>query len=100
MQLQDVSYALNAVAQVAQTGGRIVESIDRGRSRGRLGLILFGVGVGVGLGALLFSETARTRARTWLVGAPAGPPSRVDAPAETPIPPIAKARVEDVARPH
>lgn len=70
MRLQDVSYALKAAAEVAHAGEQLVGSLDRSGSRGRLGVVLVSVGLGVGLGALLFSESARLRVRTWLFGPP------------------------------
>lgn len=64
MHLRNISYAFKAAADVARAGQLLVASLDR--SQNPLGSILIGVGLGVGIGALLFSETARHRVRTWL----------------------------------
>lgn len=73
MRLRDISRALRAAADVARVGEQLIISLDR--SRGSAGSILIGVGLGVGLGALLFSDTARERVRTWINGAIAVKPS-------------------------
>ena len=98
MRLQEISYALRAVADVAHAGEQLAGSVERTRARGYFGPalkatgdvahagellfgslagsrsrsfalpVLLGVGVGVGIGALLFSESARERVSNWLFG--------------------------------
>lgn len=70
MRLREISYGLKAAAEVAHAGEQLLGSLDRSR-RGYGGPILLGIGLGVGLGALLFSESARQRVRTWLSSTPA-----------------------------
>lgn len=82
MRLQDLSYILKAVADVAQAGEQLLGSFARARSRGHVGSVLVGVGLGVGLGALLFSEPARRGVWTWLGGVRAAV-QRHDAPTVT-----------------
>lgn len=65
MNLRDVSYALRATSDLANVAERLVSSLAS--SRRLTGWpVLLGIGVGIGVGALLFSEDARTRVKTWL----------------------------------
>lgn len=99
MRLREISYALKAAADVAHAGEQLVGSLDRTR-RGWVGPVLLGVGLGVGLGALLFSESARQRVQTWLVGAPVGAATVAGETVDTTVAETSEPDVEATAAPH
>jgi hypothetical protein len=64
MNLQRISYALRAAADVARAGENLLVSMDRSR-RGGLMPLLVGVALGVGIGALVFQKELRERVLAW-----------------------------------
>ena len=64
MNLQTISYAMRAAADVARAGENLLSSMDRSR-RGSLGPLLFGIALGVGIGAVMFQKDARKRVFEW-----------------------------------
>ncbi len=65
MKLKEISYVLRVVADVAQAGEHLFDSLARARRTSPWPMMI-GVGVGVAIGAAIFDEKTRSRAKAWL----------------------------------
>lgn len=65
MKLENISYALRVVSEVARTGERLFDSFAASR-RARVLPVLLGIGVGVAVGVAISNEDVRNRVTTWL----------------------------------
>lgn len=65
MKLENISYALRVVSEVARTGERLFDSFAASR-RARVLPILLGIGVGVAIGAAISNQDVRNRVKAWV----------------------------------
>ena len=64
MKLENISYALRVVEELARTSERLLDELSASR-RSRALPILVGVGVGVAIGAAMSNDVVRERVKAW-----------------------------------
>lgn len=95
MNFKNISDGMRLAIDLAGAGDRLLRSMENSRRTTGWPLVI-GMGIGVGIGALIFSNDARTRVKSWLMTdttkrpeaneAPtAAPNSAIDAANELPI---------------